>query len=77
MERKEMNPDLEDAEGKTRKMLVLKQKGQISPSLVEGTIGKQLPQSTLTSYYFIETIIKSHGLRGRTGLRCKDYQRQW
>ena len=43
MEKKEMNPDLGDAEGKRRKMLALRQEGQISPSLVERMVGKQLP----------------------------------
>lgn len=77
MERKEINPDLGDAEGKTRKMLALRQEGQTSPSLVERMVGKQLPHPTLTSGYFIGTIVKSHRLRIRTGLQSKDYQRQW
>lgn len=40
MGRKEINPDLGDAEDKTRKMLALRQEGQISPSLVERMVGK-------------------------------------
>lgn len=75
MERKEMNPDLGDAEGKTRKMLALRQEGQRSPSLVERMVGKQLPHSH-SDFWLFYWDNNSHGLKGRTGLQSKDYQRQ-